>query len=31
MKFSLATIDLPTNLSNAIIDDKYEAKKTAYR
>lgn len=31
MKFCLAPIDLPTDLSNAIIDDKAEAKKTAYR
>lgn len=27
MKFCLAPIDLPTDLSNAIIDDKAEAKK----
>lgn len=27
MKFSFAPIDLPTDLSNAIIDDKAEAKK----
>ena len=27
MKFAFAPIDLPTDLSNAIIDDKAEAKK----
>ena len=27
MKFAVNSIDLPTDLSNAIIDDKAEAKK----
>lgn len=31
MKFTLAPIDLPTDLSNAIIDDKAEAKKMENR